>query len=180
MFRIFLGALMLLVHTSSVAALPEHELMFNLGYGPQPSGHVTQRNFTTGVDLSFFRYQRSPRQWLSLGLSYSYLASDTEQHRSLHALSLYPQLTLLSEQYQQWQAWFFVRALGPTYLSEKQLGSRQQAKHFAFQAQVGIGATHLPSQWQVALSYKHFSNANLDSPNDGFDIPLVINFGKRF
>jgi len=171
---------MLLVHASSVAALPEKELMFNLGYGPQPSGHVTQRNFTTGVDLSFFRYQRSPRQWLSLGISYSYLASDAEQHRSLHAVSLYPQLTLLSEQYQQWQPWFFVRALGPTYLSEKQLGSRQQAKHFAFQAQVGIGATHLASQWQVALSYKHFSNANLDSPNDGFDIPLVFNFGKRF
>ncbi|GGB07877.1 acyloxyacyl hydrolase [Agarivorans gilvus] len=180
MLKISFGLLMLLLSGSSLAASLEHALMVNLGYGPQPSGHVSQRNFTSGVDLEFYRFQRSPRQWLSLGLSYSYLASDTEQHRSLHALSLYPQLTLLGEQYQQWQPWFFVRALGPTYLSEKQLGSRQQAKHFAFQAQVGIGATHLASQWQVALSYKHFSNANLDSPNDGFDIPLVFNFGKRF
>jgi hypothetical protein len=180
MLKISFSLLMLLLSGSSLAASLEHALMVNLGYGPQPSGHVSQRNFTSGVDLEFYRFQRSPRQWLSLGLSYSYLASDTEQHRSLHALSLYPQLTLLGEQYQQWQPWFFVRALGPTYLSEKQLGSRQQAKHFAFQAQVGIGATHLASQWQVALSYKHFSNANLDSPNDGFDIPLVFNFGKRF
>ncbi|WP_411992560.1 acyloxyacyl hydrolase [Agarivorans sp. DSG3-1] len=178
--RDLLHAVLLLLSFSVTAANQTNLLSVNVGYGPQPSADVNQRNYTVGLDYEFYRYKRSAKQWLSLGVGYSYVGTDYEHNRSLHAVSVYPQLTLLAEPYGEFQPWFFVRALAPTYLSEKSLGTRNQAKHFAFQAQVGAGVNHLPTNWMFALSYKHFSNANLYQPNDGIDIPLVINLGKRF
>ena len=32
----------------------------------------------------------------------------------------------------------------------------------------------------VSVSWKHFSNANLYSDNDGIDLPVVLNVGVRF
>jgi hypothetical protein len=176
----YLSVVLLIIFSLKVTASETKLLSVNVGYGPQPSAEVSQRNYTVGLDYEFYRYKRSEKQWLSLGVGYSYLGTDYEHNRSLHAVSLYPQLTLLAEPYGEWQPWFFVRALAPTYLSEKSLGTRTQAKHFAFQAQVGVGLNHQPSNWMFALSYKHFSNANLYKPNDGIDIPLVLNLGKRF
>ncbi|UPW19356.1 acyloxyacyl hydrolase [Agarivorans sp. TSD2052] len=180
MYKRFIIMMTTLSLSLCAVAKQDNALILNLGYGPQPSAEVSQRNHTVGFDYEFYRYQRSERQRLSLGVSYTYLATDHQDNSSLHAISIYPQLTLLAKKHLQWQPWFFVRALGPTYLSEKTLGTRHQAKHFAFQAQVGLGVDHLDSNWMFALSYKHFSNANLYQPNDGFDVPLVINVGKRF
>ncbi len=180
MTQLYFRAVLLLIFSMKVTAKDTNFMSVNVGYGPQPSAEVSQRNYTVGLDYEFYRYKRSEKQWLSLGVGYSYVGTDYEHDRSLHAVSLYPQLTLLTTPYGEWQPWFFVRALAPTYLSEKNLGTRTQAKHFAFQAQVGLGLSHQPSKWNLAFSYKHFSNANLYQPNDGIDIPLVFNFGKRF
>ena len=75
---------------------------------------------------------------------------------------------------------FFVRALGPTWLSNRTLGDREQGSNFAFQAQIGAGLWFGEGKdWLVSLSYKHFSNAGLASPNDSFDVPVLLTVGYR-
>ncbi len=167
---------LVLVSTSCLA----DQLIFNAGVGPQPGSGPSQTNATFGIDYEFYRYRRSDRQFLSLGASYTYLSTDAPNHARLHAVSIYPQVTLIAPDWRNYEPWFFVRALGPSWMSDNQFGYRTQSKHFAFQAQVGVGLRDKQSGWLVALSYKHFSNANLYDDNDGFDVTTVLNVGKAF
>ena len=169
-----LFALLLLLLVLPAAA---DELSVNFGGGPQPD--ADQSNWGGGADWEFWRTSRSPRQQLSLGASISQLATDGSGNQQLTAIGFYPQLTLLAPPRDGWQPYFFVRALGPHWLSERSLGERQQGEHFAFQAQVGVGLV-APEDWFIALSYKHFSNAKLFEPNDGIDLPLVLTLGQRW
>jgi lipid A 3-O-deacylase len=177
-------------------AIQADELIFNFGGGPQVGSDVSgnssrQTNYTVGVDYNFYHYERSERSSFVIGASYTYLGTNTDNNDQIHAVSIYPQLSL----YPSVESWvnklvpgngapfFYVRALGPSYISANQLGSRRQANHFAFQAQLGIGATYrLKSDQQAsfAIAWKHFSNANLYDDNDGIDLPIVMTFGVRF
>lgn len=172
------------------------EFFFNLGGGPQfgsdqNTSGSEQINHTAGVDYSFFRHERSARSAILIGMSYTYMGADSDEFDRIHAVSIYPQLSL----YPTPGSWindvlpgdaapyFFVRALGPSYISANRLGARQQSRNFAFQAQVGVGANMELSGGRIAtiaLSWKHFSNANLFSDNDGIDLPLVLNVGISF
>lgn len=161
------------------------ELLVNFGGGPQR--HSAQSNETAGVDYAFYRFARSPRQQIEVGVSYTYLSTNTPVDDSVYAISVYPQLTywprntaLIARHSPTWaRPFFFVRALGPSYISANRLGSRKQARHFAFQAQIGVGAI-LNDKTLVMLSWKHFSNANLFADNDGVDLPFVLSLGVRF
>ncbi|MBY6223995.1 acyloxyacyl hydrolase [Ferrimonas balearica] len=177
--RSLIGALLML--SSSATA---QEVWLYGGYGPQP-GESGQQNQLWGVDWLPYHYTRSERQVLSIGVSYSHLTShgtsDPRGDNALYAVSIFPQLTLIASPWHNLEPVFQVRALGPTYLSDKRLGGREQAMHFAFQAQVSaglrFGAAH---RHQVSLVYRHYSNANLDKPNDGLDVPFTLAYRVRF
>ena len=165
------------------------ELLFNFGGGPQPGS--SQNNWSVGLDYSFYRFERSARQHILIGVSYTYIRSDAPSDNSMYAVSIYPQISLFPEKgawaysiAPDWaEPFFYVRALGPSYISSNKLGDRQQANNFSFQAQIGVGAfikTRNDSQAIIALSWKHFSNANLFDDNDGIDLPVMLNFGIRF
>jgi len=172
------------------------EFLFNFGGGPQlgsdqNADETGQVNHTAGFDYSFYRHDRTARSSFIIGMSYTYMGANSIEYDQIHAISLYPQLSMYPPAHSWVQGLlpgdaephFFVRALGPTFISANRLGSRQQANNFAFQAQVGIGASwNLKNDKQatVALSWKHFSNANLFEDNDGIDLPLVLNIGVRF
>ncbi|WP_250460473.1 acyloxyacyl hydrolase [Microbulbifer litoralis] len=157
------------------------ELLFSAGGGFQPDS--PQRNSTYGIDYSFKKFEKSYRQHIHLGVSYTKVQTNAAEHKSFHAVSIYPQLNLYPRQRSWGQPYFFVRALGPSYISANQLGDRRQDNHFAFQAQVGYAAR---INWQskedlvVMISWKHFSNANLFGDNDGIDMPFVVNVGLNF
>ncbi len=164
-------------------------MLVTLGTGEQPG--ADQDNETTGLDYRFRRFMRSERQYIDVGVSYTYLRTDTATNRSLYAISVYPQVTLVPGKTSRiaahtpaWaEPYFFVRALAPSYISESALGTRQQSHHFSFQAQVGVGVVLNPGkrrQTVLTVSWKHFSNANLFSDNDGFDVPFVLQIGSRF
>ena len=175
------------------------ELTFNIGGGPQfgsdsssgDSGDSSQINKTVGVDFSFFRHTRSPRSSIRIGASYTYMRANSDEFNEIHALSIYPELTMYPSE-ESWirsimpgssEPFFYVRALGPSYISANRLGDRKQAENFAFQAQVGVGAlVKMKDERElvIAVSWKHFSNANLFEDNDGIDLPIVLNVGVRF
>jgi hypothetical protein len=189
--RLVLGAVAVVL--IAVGMLPQRvaadELLLTIGQGSQPG--AKQRNETLGVDYSFHRFERSARQHIDVGVSYTRLTTNAADNRSLYALSIYPQITLyptktsrVAARSPPWaEPFFFVRALGPTYISDSALGSRRQADSFAFQAQVGAGVVLSPGAERrtvVAVSWKHFSNADLYTDNDGIDVPLVISVGMTF
>lgn len=174
--RIKLLSWLLLLSFNSLA---ETQLMLNAGYGFQ--ANTEQNNYSYGADISFYRYDRSPKQALLLGLGYSYLGTDAATNTKLHAISIFPQLNLYALPWYGLQPLFFVRALGPSYLTAKKLGEREQGKHFAFQAQVGAGFYFgVERSWLATISYKHFSNANLFEPNDGIDLPFMLTLARRW
>jgi len=53
-----------------------------------------QHNRGWGIDYSFYNIVRSVRSELSFGVGYTRMTNDADAHDSLHAISLYPQLTL--------------------------------------------------------------------------------------
>ena len=157
------------------------ELSINTGGGQQP--HAKQSNRSYGIDYHFYRFARSERRHLIIGASYTYIESDHNDNAlkdSLYAISVYPQINLYLNERGWGQPYFFVRALGPSYLSDNRLGERQQDNHFTFQAQVGAGAyinLGRGRRGSATISWKHFSNANLFNNNDGIDLPLMLNLG---
>ena len=175
---------LLIMSTGSAA----DELVLSIGGGQQLDSD--QENKTIGLDYAFYEFKRSARQTLTVGVSYTYLETNFGSNEDLYAISVYPQLTLLPDA-TSWvnrhvpdgtTPYFFVRALGPTYISGRRFGEREQSEHFTFQAQVGIGvrfATRSGRESSLSISWKHFSNANLFPDNDGFDLPIVVSFGLR-
>lgn len=158
------------------------ELLLSAGAGKQISAN--QDNELLALDYNFHSIERSARSTLSFGLSYTSLTTNTAiGNDKVEIYSLYPQLTLYPTKDSMQNMFFFVRALGPSYLSHNQFGERQQDHHFTFQAQVGIGyEKKIDTQQSMIfqLSWKHFSNANLFSDNDGIDIPLVFTLGIKY
>ncbi len=184
-FKVLTAFFLLMSFSRAIVA---DDLILTLGGGKQPDSN--QENKTLGLDINFFEYRRSDRQTVNIGVSYSQLKTNFNTGKKLWAISIYPQLTLfpsedsrLSNQILKTTTpYFFVRALGPTYLNNNSLGVRKQSRNFTFQAQVGIGVlfkTKSSKENFVFLSWKHFSNANLFSENDGFDFPVVIGFGLK-
>lgn len=155
------------------------EVMIFYGGGPQQFDS-DQHNRGWGVDYSFYKIVRSVRSELSFGVGYTRLVNNADTHDSMYAISLYPQLTLYPDHPVSLNPFFFVRALGPSYISKNQFGSREQDNNFSFQAQVGVGIRPYMTEKQqirIMLSWKHFSNANLFSDNDGFDLPIMLSLG---
>ena len=168
----------LCILTSTVQA---KELLVSWGKGAQPG--ADQHNTLVALDFAFYNFKRSARSSLSVGVSYMKFTTDTAANREIEVFSIYPQLTLRPKNPVMQDLFFFVRALGPSYISQNDLGEREQAKHFAFQAQVGIGYIWRKGdnkEFLLQLSWKHLSNANLFSDNDGIDLPFVLSTGFRF
>lgn len=172
--------LLTLLATPARAGERINHLLLAWGAGLQQA--TDQRNSQFSADYTFWQHRRSVRQTLAIGAGYTWLRTDAATNTEVHAFSIYPQLTLWPLQTLP-SAYFFVRALGPTYLSGNLLGTRRQERNFAFQAQVGVGyRRELGNQQAVLmqLSFKHFSNANLFHDNDGIDIPFVLTMGLAF
>ncbi len=180
---------LLLVATAFVCANAQsRELLVSIGAGAQPGSE--QFNRTASVDFSFYTFERSPRQHIQIGVAYTRLTTDAATNEDLYALSVYPQLTFYPAdgskadlRAPKWaEPYFFVRALGASYLSGDTLGRRSQER-FSFLAQVGAGILidrGGKNEINLAVSWKHFSNANLSEDNDGIDVPFVISCGVRF
>lgn len=171
----------LLVFCLSTAPAFADELQVTLGGGPSPT--ADQSHYSAGMDYTFYRFEKSSRQHLSIGASYTYIGSNASGDDSLHAITIFPQLTLLADERSWGKPFFFVRALGPTYITATRLGAQRQANHFTFQAQVGAGV-YLDrtenGRGFLSLSWKHYSNGSFFSPNDSIDLPVLLSIGLKF
>jgi len=66
---------------------------------------------------------------------------------------------------------------GFSYFSKKNVGLRRSGTNFQFEDRVGAGFRKGKHDW--TFRYIHYSNANIDKPNDGLDM-VMLNYGYRF
>ena len=173
------GLLALGLLQTSAARADELIWMVNAGAGQQSNSD--QDNRMVGADLIFWKHERSARQEIVVGVGYTDIRTNAGFDEHVQAVSIFPQLNLYPKDNSgKVRPMFFVRALGPTWLSDRRLGEREQGRNFCFQAQIGGGIWFgKDKDWLVALSYKHFSNAGLFDPNEAFDVPLLLTVGNR-
>lgn len=181
MFPIRLAAMcMLAIGSLCATSARAGDLVWLVNAGGGEQSNSRQDNRMVGADLIFFQHRRSERQELVVGVGYTDMQTDAGFNEHVQAVSVFPQLNLYARGNEAVRPMFFVRALGPTWLSSRHLGDREQGSHFAFQAQVGAGLWFgKDKDWLVSLSYKHFSNAELASPNEAFDVPVLLSLGRR-
>ena len=166
-------------HNSTVYA-QEADLWLYAGGGKQLHTDE-QHNRIFGADVNVLHHRYSDIQTWSLGAGVAQLNANHGEIRELTAVSVFPQLTLRLPRTDHLKPYFFVRALGPTYLSARGLGERKQAYSWAFQSQVGIGAyVGTTENWTLNVSFRHYSNANFGKPNEGIDTLLILTIGNRF
>ena len=61
----------------------------------------------------------------------------------------------------------FSVGLGPTLVSETDIGTRQKSTNFQFTDEMGIGISDLNQRARLAFTYRHVSNADIKLPNNG-------------
>lgn len=62
--------------------------------------------------------------------------------------------------------------LGASLFSRDTLGSKEFSTHFQFSQHLGLGV-ELGGTWSVGWQYAHYSNADIERPNDGVDFHQI-------
>jgi hypothetical protein len=61
----------------------------------------------------------------------------------------------------------FSVGLGPTLVSETDIGTRQKSTKFQFSDELGLGISELSQRARLSFTYRHVSNADIQLPNNG-------------
>lgn len=65
---------------------------------------------------------------------------------------------------------FLEAGIGGSYIGQTRIGDRRLSTRFQFEDRVGISWQYsAESQARVSLQYTHYSNADIEQPNDGLD-----------
>jgi hypothetical protein len=63
--------------------------------------------------------------------------------------------------------------IGPTYLSESNIGNRQKGSNFQFSDHFGIGVSSADGHWRAGFAFRHLSNLSIRTPNNAVDFKGV-------
>lgn len=70
---------------------------------------------------------------------------------------------------------FFDLSVGLSYLTQTKINTQNLGIHFAFQDQIGMGASFgAKEQLTIRLSALHYSNGSISKHNAGITIPIVL------
>ncbi len=101
--------------------------------------------------------------------------TNTTQNKSLNIYAVSPILRYYFTK-NRYFAPFFDISIGLSYLTRTRLDHQNLGMHFAFQDQLGIGASFgSKNQLSVSLSALHYSNGSLCKNNAGITVPLLLN-----
>ena len=156
---------------------------FNIGagYGPQSLDNWdSQKNGV--VDLSYtFLESKNRSGWQFLcGAGYSYVFTDADQNKDVHIFSVLPSVRYNLNKRGTITPFLEV-TIGPSYMSDDQLGDREQGSQFTFNDFFSIGIRFgREEEWEFRYSWRHLSNGDMFKPNPGCDIPFSFHIGKHF
>lgn len=77
---------------------------------------------------------------------------------------------------------YLIGSFGPTYLSSKKLGAREQGSHFSLQTTLGAGSEFKLNkhEFDVSLKLAHYCNGSMFKPNQGINIWYILSIGYLF
>ncbi|WP_298723665.1 acyloxyacyl hydrolase [uncultured Oceanisphaera sp.] len=111
--------------------------------------------------------------WYGVGINGSYWESDDDD---LLQLSLMPMLHYRFEHHsvEHQGGWtpFLLAGVGPAWISQTRLGSRDLSSRFQFSSRVGVGVA--VAHHSLALEGWHLSNGGIKEPNDGISSWNII------
>ena len=64
--------------------------------------------------------------------------------------------------------------IGPSYLSESNIGDRQKGSNFQFSDHFGIGISSADGHWRGGFAFRHLSNLSIRTPNNAVDFKGVV------
>ena len=59
--------------------------------------------------------------------------------------------------------------IGPSYLSESNIGNRQKGSNFQFSDHFGLGVSSADGHWRAGFAFRHLSNLSIRTPNNAVD-----------
>ncbi len=63
--------------------------------------------------------------------------------------------------------------IGPSYLSESNIGDRQKGSNFQFSDHFGVGISSADGHWRAGFAFRHLSNLSIRTPNNAVDFKGV-------
>ena len=161
----------------------QHEIAAGYGYGKE----VEQDYDNSGWEITgkFFRFPPVDNTLIfTLDGTVAHWRSNTPDNNQLTIAAIAPSARayFFNPCYNRVRPYLGV-SFGPSYLSNKQLGNREQGSHFAFQstleAGTEIGLAHQRSL-DLNIHLAHYCNAGLAKPNQGIDILYIFTVGYQF
>ncbi len=64
--------------------------------------------------------------------------------------------------------------IGPSYLSESNIGDRQKGSNFQFSDHFGIGISSADGHWRGGFAFRHLSNLSIRTPNNAVDFKGLV------
>lgn len=168
---------------SNAALAWNHELAAGYGYGKE----VEQDYDNSGYEITgkFFKFAPIDNTLIvTLDGTVAHWRSNTPDNNQLTIAAIAPNFRayFFNPCYNKVRPYLGV-SFGPSYLSQKQLGNREQGGHFAFQSTLEGGTEiALPNQHSLDLNLHlaHYCNAGLAKPNQGIDILYIVTVGYQF
>ncbi len=154
-----------------------HSIELGYGYSHDPN-NVKYNN--SGVMLSgdlFPLYRSTISFWsITAALGQWYSTAPHNKNLTTGAISLalryYP--FIIFDKYPS----YLLASAGPALLSNKKFSVNTQASNLTIQTNLGIGMEF--NCIDANLRLEHFSNANIDKPNEGFNILYLLSIGYLF
>lgn len=137
---------------------PQHLYGYRASLWYQPNALVLRPNLRVYFDGSFGHW------WVTNNL----------HNKSLNIYAIAPTLRYYFLQKYTFSS-FINLSIGLSYLTRTRLDGQNLGMHFAFQDELGIGASFgSKEQLSVTLSALHYSNGSLCSQNGGITAPLMV------
>jgi lipid A 3-O-deacylase len=107
-------------------------------------------------------------------------SEDATRHHSLNIYAIAPVLRFYIAKANLFDAYAEL-SIGLSYLTRTRFDDRNLGMHFAFQDELGLGATFGKTRnYYATISALHYSNGSMCSMNAGITAPLMLTAGYRF
>jgi opacity protein-like surface antigen len=158
----------------------DHGVTIGYGYAKELGESYINKGFL--LDMTLYKIQADSKLDFSLKASTAYWKAGTTDNNTLFTAGI----GIGARAYFTRTAWispYIHASISPSYISAKKFGNKEQGSHFVFQDTFGFGVEIGPpngNKIDINYMFIHYSNANLFTPNNGYDIPAVVNIGYLF
>ncbi len=154
-----------------------------IGYGNSNEPEQDYNNSIYVLSGKFLKFRVDKTLIATLDGTIGQWHAGTDEHSNLTNIALAPALRAYFANPDRHMVRPYIGvSIGPTYLSEEQLGTRLQNTHLALQSTLETGTEIGSQQHSIDLNVhlEHICNAGLAVPNQGFNVLYIFSVGYQF